>query len=106
MLLRAYYHLKPLIPRRLQIVFRRLLVGWRLEKVSAIWPIDRKAGKAPEGWRGWPDGKQFALVLTHDVEAQRGYDKCMALAELEQSLGFHSSFNFVAEEYSVSPDLR
>lgn len=106
MLHRAYYYFKPLIPRRVQIAFRRLLVRRKFKKVSAVWPIDQKAGKAPEGWRGWPEGKQFALVLTHDVETKRGYDKCRVLAELEQSLGFRSSFNFLTEEYPVSPDFR
>ena len=37
-----------------------------------IWPIDKNAGKPPEGWTGWPDGKKFALVLTHDVETAEG----------------------------------
>lgn len=106
MLRRAYYHLKPVIPRRLQIAFRRMLIKRKLAKASAVWPIDPRAGQAPKGWRGWPEGKQFALVLTHDVEAQRGYDRCRAVTGLEQRLGFRSSFNFLAEDYSVAPDLR
>lgn len=57
-------------------------------------------------WQGWPDGKRFAIVLTHDIESQIGHDKCGHLMDLEQSLGFRSSLNFVAELYKVSPELR
>jgi peptidoglycan/xylan/chitin deacetylase (PgdA/CDA1 family) len=55
---------------------------------------------------GWPGGKRFALVLTHDVESQRGLDRCMALADLDERHGFKSSFNFLAEQYHVPPQLR
>ena len=52
------------------------------------------------------DGKQFALVLTHDVETQKGLIKCNRLIELEESLGFRSSFNFVIKDYDVPMHLR
>lgn len=106
MLLRTYYHLKPLIPRRVQIAFRRALIRRRLEKVGDVWPIDPRAAKAPDGWSGWPDGKKFALVLTHDVESERGLKGCLPLARMEERFGFRSSFNFVAEDYPVPPNLR
>ena len=54
-------------------------------------------GKETKEWLGWPDEKQFAFVLTHDVEGQRGLDNVRKLAELEMELGFRSSFNFVPE---------
>ncbi len=98
-----YYHLKPFIPRRLQIEIRRQIVLRKRERCSHIWPIDERAGNPPEGWTGWPDGKKFALVLTHDVESAKGVEKVIPLAELEMKLGFRSSFNFVAEDYRV-PD--
>jgi len=61
----------------------------------------------PESWPGWPEGKQFALVLTHDVEGNLGLDRCERLIELEKSLGFRSSFNLIPEgEYKVSDVLR
>jgi hypothetical protein len=71
-----------------------------------VWPIDREAGKAPAGWPGWPDKKQFALVLTHDVEARDGQEKCYQLMELEEKRGFRSSFNFVPADYYVSTEFR
>jgi peptidoglycan/xylan/chitin deacetylase (PgdA/CDA1 family) len=60
----------------------------------------------PAGWCGWPDQKRFALVLTHDVETARGQERYMDLVAVEEKFGFKSSFNFVAEEYEVSPRVR
>jgi glycosyltransferase involved in cell wall biosynthesis len=101
-----YYHLKPLIPRRLQIQLRRMVVARKRVRFSNVWPIDERAAKLPEGWTGWPEGKKFALVLTHDVDTARGQDRCRQLMELEERLGFRSSFGFVPERYAVSADLR
>ncbi len=101
-----YYHLKPFIPRHLQIVLRKRLILRKRLSCSDIWPIDEQAGKPPDEWSGWPDKKQFALVLTHDVETAHGQDKCRDLMKLEQELGFRSSFNFIPERYNVSPELR
>jgi peptidoglycan/xylan/chitin deacetylase (PgdA/CDA1 family) len=101
-----FYTLKPFIPRRLQIFIRRQVALYKRKKYSHIWPIDPKAGNVPEGWPGWPDGKKFALVLTHDVETQKGYARVKNLMDLEETIGFRSSFNFVAEKYNVSELLR
>jgi len=105
-LLDLYYSVRPLIPRPLQILIRRYLAGRKRNRVADRWPILESAGTPPEGWKGWPDGKQFALLLTHDVETQNGHDKCRQLMDLEKSLGFHSSFNLVPERYNVSAELR
>ncbi|MFX0194924.1 MAG: hypothetical protein ACFFCW_02285 [Candidatus Hodarchaeota archaeon] len=72
-----------------------------------IWPINEKSQKSPEGWLGWPEKRQFALVLTHDVDTAKGQEKCHQLLELEERSGFRSSFNFVPEGYShgVSSEL-
>ena len=105
-LIKTYYRLKPVIPRRLQILLRRGIVRWKREKYRDLWPIDEKAASVPEGWVGWPERKRFALVLHHDVDTYVGHEKCGRLADLEQRMGFRSSFNFVPERYSVSPALR
>ncbi len=101
-----FYLIKPLIPRRLQISMRRSLIKWQKKKHESIWPILKTAGISPQGWTGWPENKQFALVLTHDVESKIGHDKCIDLMKMEQNLGFYSSFNFVPERYIVDPKLR
>jgi hypothetical protein len=101
-----YYAVKPLIPRRLQIELRRMLVLRQLQRCQDVWPVEQKASQQPRGWPGWPDGKRFALILTHDVDTARGQDRCGELMELEHQMGFRSSFNFVPERYTVSADLR
>lgn len=104
---RLYYHIKPAIPRYVRYVLRQKLAE-RLRKVHvSTWPILRTAGQQPAGWRGWPHQHAFAFVLTHDVESSTGLDRVKALAELELSLGFRSSFNFIPEgSYSVPRSLR
>ncbi len=103
---RLYYHIKPAIPRRIQIALRRILVRHQLRRHRDVWPIDQRAGTQPPGWSGWPEGKRFSLILTHDVETARGQKKCRQLAELEMSKGFRSSFNFVAEDYAPDRELH
>ena len=103
---KIYYQMKPLIPRKLQIAIRKKIVVRKKSKYSDIWPIDPQACKPPAEWIGWPEGKQFALVLTHDVENDIGQQRCYDLMKLEESVGFRSLFNFVPERYGVLPELR
>jgi hypothetical protein len=103
---KLFYIIKPIMPRFLQIYLRRKLVKQQKEKYKDVWPILDSAGIMRDGWPGWPDNKKFAVVLTHDVESKAGHDKCIKLMELEKSLGFCSSFNFVPERYNVSEELR
>ncbi len=105
-LINLYYRLKPYLPRRLQLLARRGVATAKRAAHAGIWPIDAGACNKPEGWSGWPGGKQFALILTHDVDTRRGHDRCRHLIALEKEMGFRSSFNFVAGEYSVSSELR
>jgi len=103
----VYYFAKPVIPVRLRLALRRILAEYVRRKHGSTWPINETAGKAPAKWPGWPEGKKFAFVLTHDVEGRRGLNRSRALAELETDMGFRSSFNFVPEgEYRVSDSLR
>lgn len=101
-----YYLLKPLIPRRLQLLVRRQIVKRMLSTHRNVWPIDPNSGQVPKGWTGWPKGKKFSLVLTHDVDTKTGQDRCRQLAEMEKRLGFVSSFNFVPKRYRDDQDLR
>lgn len=102
----VYYRLKPMIPRRVQLGLRRSLAARKRAANAGVWPVLESAAAPPPGWNGWPEGKEFALVLTHDVESAAGQDNCRALMALEQELGFVSSFNFVPERYPVSQALR
>ncbi len=101
-----YYWVKPFIPERVRLRLRRFLVKRTMKGCQSSWPIDRYSVRPPEGWQGWPDGKRFALVLTHDVETSEGLKQCPKLMEIEESLGFRSSFNVVASDYQVSDKFR
>lgn len=103
---RLFYFFKPIILRSVQLFLRRLLVKKQAKKYKAVWPIFPGSEKKPDNWKGWPEGKDFAFVLTHDVELRGGHDKCRELLELEKKLGFKSLFNFVAERYKVDKELR
>ena len=104
---RAYYAVKPFLPAALRLAIRRWWATSQREALAGVWPIDEKAGDTPPGWRGWPEGKRFALVLTHDVEGSRGLGRVERLMNLEAGHGFRSSFNFVPEgEYRVPVALR
>jgi len=104
---RIWYTLKPFLPRSLRLHLRRAYARRQLRRYGDIWPILQGSEKPPEGWPGWPDGRQFAFVLTHDVEGFDGLGRCRRLMELELELGFRSSFNFIPEgEYHLSPMLR
>ncbi len=103
----TYYLLKPAIPWPVRMALRRFLARGLRRRFRASWPINEASGRAPEGWPGWPDGKEFAFVLTHDIEGKRGLERCRGLAEMEMGLEFRSSFNFVPEgEYATPEPLR
>lgn len=104
---RLYYRFKPYLPWRLRMAARRVVAGVQRRRSAQTWPINELAGRLPAGWPGWPAGKKFALVLTHDVEGVPGLSKCRQLMELEMGLGLRSSFNFIPEgNYQVLPELR
>ena len=85
-----------------RLALRRRRAAVRREPIAIL--ADRSgAGGKPPGWPGWPEGKQFAFVLTHDVEGSKGLSRVPRLMDLEVRHGFRSSFNFVPEgEYAVS----
>jgi hypothetical protein len=104
---RAYYLVKPYLPRKVRTALRRVQAERARSRAASSWPIDHSAGHPPIGWPGWPEGKRFAVIMTHDVEGARGVERVPDLADLERQCGFRSSFNFIPEgEYRVSPDLR
>jgi hypothetical protein len=119
--LSAYYGVKPLLPRRLQIAMRRLYAKRQMRTEFPRWPIEpllverRRAELAAEVERrggeplptiaNWPDGKRFAAILTHDVEGPAGVANVRRIVELERRHGFVSSWNFVAEWYPLEDGL-
>ena len=104
---RIYYGLKPFVPQAIRTAVRRKLALRLRDRIGDVWPIMPGSEHPPANWQGWPDGKKFAFVLTHDVESSAGLANCRSLAQLEIELGFRSSFNFVPEgSYRVPAELR
>jgi peptidoglycan/xylan/chitin deacetylase (PgdA/CDA1 family) len=118
---RLYYLLKPFLPRILTRWMRSAYNSTK-EKGSALnWPIEMRFAQFQ--WEilrqalsmtdrkeiafksFWPEGKKYSFVLTHDVETAAGQRLVPVLADLEESLGFRSLFNFVAERYPLDRGL-
>ena len=119
--LAAYYALKPLLPRRLQIAMRRLYAKRQARTEFPRWPIEpllverrrdvlRAARARRNGGRmpviaNWPEGRRFAAILTHDVEGSSGVANVRRVIEVERRHGFVSAWNFVAEWYPIEDGL-
>jgi hypothetical protein len=118
--LNIFYRLKALMPHRLQLAARRLLIRAQGVPAFPAWPLDTslsrllrfyahcalRAEKREQGeliWF-WPKGYRAAIILTHDVEGVEGIRLALELADLEQELGFRSSFNFGAW-YDIDPGV-
>ena len=118
---RAYYVLKPALPRRLTKRLRQVHRHGALLRTALDWPVEQRYVRFLRRLLGeimmsrglesvrfthfWPKGHRFALVLTHDVESGVGQRLVPALADIEERMGFRSSFNFVPERYRVDHGL-
>jgi peptidoglycan/xylan/chitin deacetylase (PgdA/CDA1 family) len=106
-----YYRLRPLLPRRLQIAMRRRFARVQARSAFPAWPAETALDDffaflfglcGPVPWIApWPGDKQWAIVLTHDVETSVGYAHMDALCEIERAAGYRSSFNLVPGRYRV-----
>jgi len=118
---RAYYILKPLLPRPLTRTLRQLYHPAEKANVEIRWPVESRYAsflwkvlghvlRASPGQQLlikslWPENKRFAFVLTHDVESRLGLEYVRKIADVEERLGFRSSFNFVPERYRIDMSL-
>jgi peptidoglycan/xylan/chitin deacetylase (PgdA/CDA1 family) len=109
---RAYYMLRSAIPLSL----RQLLQRSRRVETSERWcypdafidALAQEIAALDEGIttvHPWPDGHDFAFVLTHDVETAEGMRDVMRIADLEEELGFRSSWNIVPYKYPIDRGL-
>jgi hypothetical protein len=116
----AYYRVRPLLPRSIQISARRFFVRYQGRSGFPGWPIETAlhdffdlmfsilvgiAGTAIPRIAPWPRGRQWALVLTHDVEHANGLDQILPVRQLERARGLRSSWNFVPSRYDVDLEL-
>jgi peptidoglycan/xylan/chitin deacetylase (PgdA/CDA1 family) len=115
---RAYYRVRPLLPRPLQIALRRAFTRVQERSEFPRWPLEgalhdlcdrvlalvaELAGEPIPYLAPWPAPYEWALVLTHDVETTAGVEHAHLLRDVELAAGCRSSWNFVPERYPV-PD--
>ncbi len=87
------------------MAIRRYFAQRKRKRYQEAWPIDPSSSEAPANWNGWPEQKQFAFILSHDVESQIGYDQLDKLLQIEESLGFRSVVNFIPKgQYRVTEE--
>ncbi|MCK4236814.1 MAG: hypothetical protein KAX38_06820, partial [Candidatus Krumholzibacteria bacterium] len=114
-----YYKIRPSLPRRAQLLFRRIYSFRQRRKAFPAWPFDpslyelyrillaseMKVRETDEiryiGF--WPGGKRFCFVLTHDVETEKGFKNIDRLLKVEKERDVRSSWNIVPERYDFSP---
>jgi peptidoglycan/xylan/chitin deacetylase (PgdA/CDA1 family) len=115
-----FYRVKRFIPRGVQLALRRGLIRWQGTPTFPGWPLDdgmrrllqlhaacrlSRTGERELTFTWfWPTPYEAALILSHDVEGEEGIGLALELADLEESLGFRSSFNFGAW-YDVDPGV-
>ena len=113
---RAYYLLRPVLPRRVQLAMRRAFSRIQARATFPRWPYEparhdlarriygflAEITDAPPPWIApWPRGHSWALVLTHDVETAVGYRRILEISDMEEAQGFRSSWNFVPRRYDI-----
>jgi peptidoglycan/xylan/chitin deacetylase (PgdA/CDA1 family) len=109
---RTYYQLRSFMP----LPVRQLLQRLRPVEASPRWcfpdaftaALTSQIAASGDGLttiHPWPDGNDFAFVLTHDVETADGLRNVARIADLEQRLGFRSSWNVVPHKYPVDRGL-
>jgi peptidoglycan/xylan/chitin deacetylase (PgdA/CDA1 family) len=120
-LLNPYYAVKPLLPRPAQLALRRIYARRQARRRFPAWPIETLlVDELKERLRAeleatgaervpflnfWPERRRFAFILTHDVEGMSGVENIPRLLEIERRYGLRSSWNFVAEDYPIDPEL-
>src|ERR1700676_5603633 len=118
---RLYYNVKPLLPRQLGLFLRHgyrrrqemsFALGWPIEdryvrfQFHCLQNVLRQRGLDGVSYINfWPHQHRFALALSHDIETEEGFDCVQTVAELEERLGFRSSFNVVPERYRIDHGL-
>jgi glycosyltransferase involved in cell wall biosynthesis len=117
-----YYLARPLMPVGFRKILQRMSLQGRTKNPFPRWPVDRTVdclfeklmalvihsrGNSPVPFIWfWPEGKQAAFILTHDVEDDAGKAFCSSLMDIDDEYGFKASFQIVPENrYPVEPEF-
>jgi len=108
-----YYLVRPLLPFFVRKRLQQYVFQQRQNAIFPAWPVDcsiehiyeslmrlaiqaSPAREVPFIWF-WPDGKNAAVMITHDVEEQSGVDACEMLMDLDDSFGVKAAFQLIPE---------
>jgi peptidoglycan/xylan/chitin deacetylase (PgdA/CDA1 family) len=104
----AYYSLRCLLP----IWLRRTVQSLRNRRLKVLprWfiPLELEQfllAQSVPATSIWPERAEYALVLTHDVEEQQGFDYMLKVAAEEEKLGLRSCWNLVPYKYRIDPGV-
>ncbi len=114
---KTYYHLRPFIPLAVRQLLQRKRN--RAMDVADDWYLPRDflaafraallriqhSGQERHVIHPWPDGAEYSVVLTHDVETQAGCRLVSALATIEEQYGLRSAWNFIPHKYQIDRGL-
>jgi hypothetical protein len=107
---RAYYAVRPALPRAAQLWLRRRFSRIQARSRFPRWPVESSlhdlyaylfglvaqvTGEPVPMISVWPEGRSWALVLTHDVETARGLGHIDAVCDAETARGYRSLWNLV-----------
>jgi len=117
----VFYIIKPIIPKATQIKLRKKYLYFQKKSKCPSWPIDltlydtyKKGLEIIFKFTNlleipyinfWPNKKDFSFILTHGVETREGQNNIFKVKEVEQELGFRSSWYFVPEKYRIDEIL-
>jgi len=115
--MRVYYRVKRLIPQGLRHRLNSVAIRARTPLAFPRWPCE---SALVEFWRAWlrqsleihgvtdawhigfwPEGAKCCIVLTHDVESPKGFDRMELIADLEEQHGFRSAWNLPLAQYPI-----
>jgi hypothetical protein len=115
--MRAYYRVKRLIPQGLRHRLNSAAIHARKRLEFPRWPCESalvdlrrdwlkqslEVQGVNDGWHigFWPDRAKCCIVLTHDVESSKGFDRMERIAELEERHGFRSAWNLPLAQYPI-----
>lgn len=111
---KLYYWTRPFLPVSIRSAFQRIKLHGKLNNPFPRWPVDRSvdilfekmmaAAIRANGGRPipfvwfWPEGKQAAFILTHDVEDEAGKAFCSSIMDIDDEYCFKASFQIVPEK--------
>ena len=115
--MRAYYYVKRLIPQSLRHRLNSAAIRARTPLEFPSWPCESALVELRRDWvrqslevHGltdawhigfWPDNARCCIVLTHDVESPKGFERMEAMAEIEEQHGFRSAWNLPLAQYPI-----